>query len=71
VKPLVTVGKFEEAMWFSDLPGHAAVHSAHRVASLDAEAHLLVVGRVIAPADANQAGPGSAALSRQPKAVGC
>ncbi|MGH3440305.1 MAG: AAA domain-containing protein, partial [Sciscionella sp.] len=46
VKPVRTADKFEEVMWFSDLPEHPAVHSAHRLAGLDADAPLLAVDRV-------------------------
>lgn len=46
VKPVRTVDKFENAMWFADLPDHAAIHSAHRIAELEADAPLLTVDRV-------------------------
>jgi very-short-patch-repair endonuclease len=46
VKPIRTVDKFEKAIWFGALPDHSAVHSAHRVAELEADAPLLAVNRV-------------------------
>jgi very-short-patch-repair endonuclease len=46
VKPVLTVDKFEDAMWFADLPDHEAVRSAHRVAELTPDAPLLTVDRV-------------------------
>ena len=33
-------------MWFGDLPDHPGVHSAHRIAELEADAPLLAVDRV-------------------------
>ena len=46
VKPIRTVDKFERVMWFGDLPDHASVRSAHRVAELELDAPLLAVDRV-------------------------
>jgi very-short-patch-repair endonuclease len=46
VKPIRTVDKFEKVMWFGDLPDHPGVHSAHRIAELEADAPLLAVDRV-------------------------
>lgn len=46
VKPIRTVDKFEQTLWFGDLPEHGAIHSAHRVAELDADMPLLTVDRV-------------------------
>jgi very-short-patch-repair endonuclease len=46
VKPVRTVDKFEKVMWFSDLPEHRAIHSAHRTATFDADAPILAVDRV-------------------------
>lgn len=46
VRPVRAVDRFEQALWFGDLPDHAAIRSAHRIAELDPEAPLLVVDRV-------------------------
>lgn len=46
VKPVRTVDKFEDAMWFADLPDHEAIRSAHRIAELTPDAPLLTVDRV-------------------------
>jgi very-short-patch-repair endonuclease/DNA polymerase III delta prime subunit len=46
VKPVRTVDGFEEAVWFSKLPDHAAVRGRHRGTILEAEEPLLVVDRV-------------------------
>lgn len=46
VKPVRTVDKFEDAMWFVDLPDHEAIRSAHRVAELTPDKPLLTVDRV-------------------------
>ena len=46
VKPVRTVDKFEQALWFGDVPEHNAIRSAHRIAELDADAPLLTVDRV-------------------------
>lgn len=41
VKPIRTADKFEKVLWFSGLPEHVAVHSAHRIEMLDADAPFL------------------------------
>ncbi|OBB19763.1 ATP-binding protein IstB [Mycolicibacterium setense] len=46
VKPVRAVDKFEDAMWFADLPDHEAIRSAHRFAELEPDAPLLTVDRV-------------------------
>jgi very-short-patch-repair endonuclease len=46
VKPIRTVDRFEKVIWFGNLPDHLAVHSAHRIAELNADAPLLAVDRV-------------------------
>ncbi|WP_308160156.1 AAA domain-containing protein [Mycolicibacterium goodii] len=45
-RPARTVDKFEQAMWFGDLPDHPAVRSAHRIAELEPDAPLLELDRV-------------------------
>lgn len=44
--PIRTVNKFEKVIWFGDLPQHAALRSAHRVADLGSDVPLLAVERV-------------------------
>ncbi|MEX3652599.1 AAA domain-containing protein [Mycolicibacterium fortuitum] len=46
VKPVRTVDKFEDAMWFAGLPDHEAIRSAHRIAELTPDEPLLTVDRV-------------------------
>src|ERR1700751_5647915 len=46
VRPVRTVDKFEKSLWFGGLPEHQAVHSAHRVATPDADSPLLAIDRV-------------------------
>ena len=46
VKPVRTVDGFEEAVWFSKLPDHAAVRGRHRGTILEPEEPLLEVDRV-------------------------
>lgn len=45
-RPARTVDKFEQALWFGDLPEHEAIRSAHRIAELEPDAPLLTVDRV-------------------------
>jgi very-short-patch-repair endonuclease len=46
VKPVRDADKYEKVMWFGELPDHAAIHSAHRTASLDCDAPILAVERI-------------------------
>ena len=46
VQPIRTVAGFEAAIWFSDLPDHAAVRSRHGAAGANPEETLLEVDRV-------------------------
>jgi hypothetical protein len=47
IKPVHTVDKFEQVMWFADLPDHPAVRSAHRTANPEPDLPLLEVDRVL------------------------
>lgn len=47
IKPVHTVDKFDQVIWFADLPDHSAVRSAHRTANLDQETPLLELDRVV------------------------
>ena len=46
VKPIRTVDKFEQALWFGNLPDHQAIRSAHRIAELEPDTPLLTVDRL-------------------------
>lgn len=45
-RPVRLVDKYDEVVWFGDLPDHSAIQSAHRIAALTSEAPLLVANRV-------------------------
>lgn len=45
-RPVRVVDKYEEVVWFGDLPDHSAIQSAHRIAALTSDAPLLVANRV-------------------------
>ncbi len=46
LKPLRNAEKYDNLLWFGDLPEHSAVHSAHRLANLEADMPLLAIDRV-------------------------
>ena len=46
VKPIRTVDRFEEVLWFGDLPDHGSIESRHRAANPEVDAPLLELSRV-------------------------
>ncbi|MGY4653781.1 AAA domain-containing protein [Mycobacterium sp. URHB0021] len=46
VTPVRTVDNFQKAIWFSDLPEHSGVRTAHQMANLDVDAPLLSMDRI-------------------------